>query len=234
MDTTNIFALGLGLLLGLIHFYSEKLKPPEGENRYRVISFAAGISIAYLFLILLPHTYERAGYLKNFVFIFLLLGFVLFHLAEKLIYKHADRKKLAKELKEVHSISFFFYHFMIGIVLYDIVLASPLEGILFFIPIGLHAALSTASLSQIHGDIRESIGIKILLSLSTILGMTFALIVPIPDILDNILVSMIAGLLLYIIVKEFLPEKDLGQPLFFLSGILLFTGFYIFIEFVII
>ena len=124
-----IFALVLGIILGIIHFYSEKLKLPDGANRYRVISFAAGISIAYLFLNLLPHTYEAAAHLKNFVFVFLLLGFVLFHLAEKFIYKHADQKKLARELKEVHSISFFFYYFIIGIVLYDKVLTSQLEGI---------------------------------------------------------------------------------------------------------
>jgi len=230
MNTPNVFALGLGVLLGIIHFYSEKITPPEGSNRYRVISFAAGISISYLFLNLLPHTYEAADHLKNFVFVFLLLGFVLFHLAEKFIYKHADRKKLAKELKEVHSISFFLYYFMIGIVLFDKAQTSLLEGMLLFVPIALHASLSTASLAQIHGDIRESSGTKILLSLSSILGMTFAMLVPIPSIMDNIFVSMIAGILLYIIVKEFLPEKEKGQPMFFLLGVFLFIGFYTFIE----
>ena len=230
MNTANVLALCLGFLLGIIHFYSEKLKPPDGANRYRVISFAAGISIAYLFLSLLPHTYDAARHLKNFIFIFLLLGFVLFHVAEKFIYKHADKKKLAKELKEVHSISFFFYHFLIGIVLYDMVRAHIFEGLLFSVPIALHSALSTASLSQIHGDIRESFGTKILLSSSTILGVIFALFVSIPEFLDNIFVSMIAGILLYIIVKEFLPEKEKGQPMFFFFGILLFIGFYIILE----
>ena len=170
MEIPDFFAFGLGFLLGIIHFFSEKLAPPEGAHRYRVISFAAGISIAYLFLNLLPHTYEAAGHLKNFVFIFLLLGFVLFHLAEKFIYKHADKKKLARELKEIHSISFFLYYFMIGIVLFDKTKISLWEGMLLFIPIALHAALSTVSLSQIHGDIRESSATRILLSLSSILG----------------------------------------------------------------
>jgi zinc transporter ZupT len=59
---------------------------------------------------------------------------------------------------------------------------------------------------------------------------TFALLVPMPSIMDNIFVSMIAGILLYIIVKEFLPEKDKGKPMFFLFGVLLFIGFYTFIE----
>lgn len=114
MNLPNIFALGLGFLLGIIHFYSEKLKPPEGANRFRVISFAAGISIAYLFLDLLPHTYEAAGHLKNFVFVFLLLGFVLFHLAEKLIMlplaPHLYLKSMG--IFERASIQKFFYLFL--------------------------------------------------------------------------------------------------------------------------
>jgi len=44
-------------------------------------------------------------------------------------------------------------------------------------------------------------------------------------LVDNILISLIAGVLLYIIVKEFLPEKKKGQPLFFIFGITLFFAF---------
>ncbi len=104
-------------------------------------------------------------------------------------------------------------------------IVSPIEGILFFIPISLHAALSTVSLFKIHGEIREKFVTKIALSLSTFLGVSLAILVSIPNILDNILVSMIAGILLYVIVKEFLPEKEKGQPMFFVFGILFFCIF---------
>ena len=96
----NGFALGLGILLGIIHYYSEKLKLPEGTKRYRVISFAAGISIAYLFLDLLPHTNEASAHLKNFVFVFLLLGFVIFHLAEKIYTNMQTEKNWPRSLKK--------------------------------------------------------------------------------------------------------------------------------------
>ncbi len=135
MSTANILALALGLILGIIHFFSENLSPPEGERRYRVISFAAGISIAYLFLDLLPHTYQTTTHLKNFVFAFLLLGFVLIHLVEKFIYKHAKERDIAKELKEIHSLVFFGYYFLIGIVLHDKIQPNLLEGILFLVAI---------------------------------------------------------------------------------------------------
>lgn len=93
MLTGHAISLIFGLFLGTIHFYSERFEIPEGPGRYRIISFAAGISIAYLFLVLLPHIYEAAARLHNFIFTFLLLGFVLFHLVEKMIYKHADRER---------------------------------------------------------------------------------------------------------------------------------------------
>lgn len=227
---TELIALSAGLFLGLVHFLSEGLSPKNEAHKYRIISFAAGISIAYLFLNLLPHTYEAASQLKEWVFVFLLLGFTVFHLIEKVTYQHADQDKLARELKEIHSVSFFVYYFLVGIVINDELQADLLNGILFLIPITLHAALSTASLSRIHGEVRESIGIKISLSASSLLGVVFALFVPIPHILDHILISVIAGVLLYIIVKEFLPEKRHGQPLFFIMGMVLFLGTYFLIN----
>jgi len=71
--------------------------------------------------------------------------------------------------------------------------------------------------------------IKIALSLYTTLGVIFAILIQVPAVLNNILISFIAGILLYIIVKEFLPEKNEGQPIFFIIGLALFFVFYIFI-----
>lgn len=71
--------------------------------------------------------------------------------------------------------------------------------------------------------------IKIALLLSTLLGVIFAILIQVPAVLNNILISFIAGILLYIIVKEFLPEKNEGQPIFFIIGPVLFFVFYVFI-----
>jgi zinc transporter ZupT len=229
MNEVKLFSIGLGLLLGGIHFFSDKFKPEEGEKHYRIFSFAAGISIAYLFLDLLPHTYEAATLLKNSVFIFLLLGFALFHLSEKYLYQHiVEGRSASTELQKLHAIAFFIYYFMVGLVLCEKAHSGYLEGILFLIPVGLHAALSTASLSEIHGDFKESLGQKIILSSSCLLGVIVALIMPLPAEVNNILVSFIAGIFLYIFVKEFLPEKKKGQPMYFVIGVLLFFIFFLF------
>lgn len=70
---------------------------------------------------------------------------------------------------------------------------------------------------------------KIALSLSTLLGVIFAILIPVPAVLNNILIIFIAGILLYIIVKEFLRGKKKGQPLFFVIGLVLFVVLYLFI-----
>jgi zinc transporter ZupT len=225
MGTSEFIAIATGIILGALHYFSENLELAAEPKRFRIISFGAGISIAYLFLHLLPHTYEAAIHLEEWVFLFLLLGFALFHLSEKYVYQHIRQEKRAKELKEIHSIIFFVYHFTVGIVIADLFQAEILEGFLFVIPVALHVGVSTISLSKIHGEIRESVFIKVILSLSTLLGVVFALLIHIPDIVNNILVSFIAGVLLYIIVKEFLPEKEKGKPLFFIFGLLLFCVF---------
>ncbi|MFC2165869.1 hypothetical protein ACFLT2_12850 [Acidobacteriota bacterium] len=227
----KLISLALGFLLGLVHFYSEKFKPEQGPKHYRIFSFAAGISIAYLFLDLLPHTYEAATHLKNSVFIFLLLGFALIHLFHKYIFQHTEEEKpVLTKLHTLHSVFFFLYYFMVGLVLCEKVHASYLEAVLFMIPVTLHAGLSTASLSEIHGEYREVFWIKLTLSLSPLLGVLFSFLFPPPQVITNILVSFIAGTLLYIFVKEFLPEERKGQPVFFVIGITIFFIFYVLIN----
>lgn len=110
---TIIFSLILGFFLGFVHFIGEGLKLPEGSRHYHIISFASGISISYLFLDLLPHTYDAAGVLLAFT-------------------------------------------------------------------------------------------------------------VPLPLMLQSVTISGISGVLLYVFVKEFLPEKEKGQPIFFILGLIVF------------
>jgi len=224
MGSVGVVSVGFGLLLALVHFFSENMSPAKGPTRFRVISFAAGISIAYLFLDLLPHTYEAAHNLRQWVFLFLLIGFSGFHLAEKYIYQHADRQVLAKELKEVHSVAFFAYHFFVGVALESKVREGIAEGVFFLVPVVLHSFLSGASMSSIHGEVRENLPTKILLSLSTLMGLVIALLLGVRPIVSNILISVIAGILLYVIVREFLPEKEEGRPLYFILGLTAFIA----------
>jgi zinc transporter ZupT len=223
VNEAAISALVSGVILAVIHLASERVEPRHVATRWRLISFAAGISIAYLFLHLLPETYKAADHISGWVFVFLLVGFTVFHLIEKYVYRHAERERLVEELKEIHSVSFLVYHFVVGVALTGKFEESMLEGVLFLVPVAFHSGLSTASLSGIHDDMRERTPLRVLLSLSTLLGVIFAVFVRIPPVLELSLVSFVAGVLLYIIVREFLPQKEKGEPAYFVLGLLVFA-----------
>jgi hypothetical protein len=222
MSQPEVTSLALALLLGIVHFLGEGLKIPEGTKHYRLISFAAGISIGYLFLDLLPHAYDAAEHLQSSVFLFLLLGFATVHLVEKYFYQHGKKTDLYHNFKLIHSTTFFLYYFLVGCVLVEITHTSILEGLLFVLPVMFHAGLSSASLSEIHGHFLPNTRERILLSLAAPLGVLLTFFFPLPQTMHNITISTIAGILLYVFIKEFLPEREKGQPLFFILGLILF------------
>jgi len=221
----SLTALGFAVVLGVVHFFSEQIRLPEGKPRWRIISLGAGICIGYLILHLLPETYQEAAFLKQWVFLALLAGFAFTHLAEKYAYKHAKRAKLVHELKIIRLVVFFLYYIVVGISLADKVETGILDGVMFLVPIAIHTALSTSALARIHGRVKESIAVKLLMSVSSLLGVALAIIVPIPPIVDSFLTSFIAGVLLYVFVKEFLPEERKGEPFFFILGIIIFLAY---------
>lgn len=222
MNQPQLVSLGLALALGIVHYLGEGLKIPEGIKHYPLISFAAGVSVSYLFLDLLPYTYKAAAHMESSVFLFLLLGFATVHLVEKYFYQHGKKTKLHHNFKIVHSVTFFLYYFLVGCVLVELTQDSILEGTLFVFPVMLHAGLSSASLSEIHGRFSQNTRERILLALAAPAGVLVTFVFPLPLSMHNITISAIAGILLYVFVKEFLPEREKGQPIFFILGLILF------------
>lgn len=212
----------LSLVLGIVHYFSEKIYSLISAQRIKIISFAAGISITYLFLVLFPELYYAVEHLQKLLFIYLLLGFASFHLIEKFIYKYARKRDLKRELKEAHSIAFFIYYFLIGIILVNFVKINILAGVLFFIPIFFHTAFTPVSLSGIHQKVRENRLAKLILSGSAFFGVILAKNILIPQKIYHALLGFVVGILLYVIVRELIPRKKKGEPLFFVLGIILY------------
>jgi hypothetical protein len=93
---------GLAFGLALVFFYIDFTH--KGPKLQR--SFLAGVSMSYFFLVVLPEISvnlpEIPHHLENFRFLFILLGFIFVHFAEKLIFKTAEQEhfRRAKELDE--------------------------------------------------------------------------------------------------------------------------------------
>ncbi len=220
-----------GILLGIAHFVSDRI---ASHKRYQIEirSLAAGISLTYLLIYLLPELYGGALEIKRLLILFVLLGAVSFHLIEKWFYQHHKKEKLFFELKALHAIFFFLYHFVIGIVLVAITAINNIAGLLFFIPILFYTAASQVSLSRLHAHLTEKLIVRFILSTSTLFGIMLAILLTIPNQVYFSLLAFVAGALLYNVMVDVIPKEQDGSVLFFLLGtiaylilIIIFGGF---------
>lgn len=217
------FGILLCLLLGAIHYFSNEICGFLSSRRQRLASFGAGISVAYLFLRLLPKLYAGAGDLES-AFLPVLAGFTVFHLAEVYVYQHASRQERLEDIKETHSAAFFLYHFVMGALLVSISTASPSDGLLFFVPLVLQTALSDVSLGRVHSDITDRVPMKIILSSSTLTGGLAEYNALIGPEAYHALVGFVVGSMIYIVIRDSMPREKAEKTKYFLSGVALYAA----------
>ncbi|MBN2043340.1 MAG: hypothetical protein JW754_06070 [Candidatus Aenigmarchaeota archaeon] len=216
-------ALLFGVFIALAHFFSEKFLDVIEEKRKKVMSFVAGISLTYVFLLLMPEIYNFGGILDRYILFLLLVGFAGFHIIEKHIYQHEKKEKLHEQLKLVHSVTFFFYHFLIGFILLNLMKDNVVVGVMFLIPIFFHSVMSGASLKGIHVSIRERMMLKIMLSCSTLLGVVIGYVFFVPMFLIDSMLGFVVGAFLYIVIRDSLPRETKGDAIYFISGLVVYT-----------
>ena len=215
----------LALLLGLAQYYSEDLLK-KFRDYQQVISFAAGISVAYLFLELLPQFFNRVMQASRELFLFVLLGFTIINITEKVIRKY-HTKNMKKELHYFHAINAYFYHFVIGIVMVEVGQFGPLNEVLFFFPILIHFAVSSAVEQHLHpylmAKFEKKLWFKILFASSTLFGALIAIFIPIKPLIVYALFGFMLGTLMYIVIREAIPYKREGYPAYFMWGVFVYT-----------
>ena len=205
--------LGLGLLLSSLIDY---------RNKNKVVSFAAGLLIAHLFLQLYPLLLRENKYIEELVFFFVLLGFLLFFLLGKFVYSHPKTRIIAKEIGLFHAFGIFLYYLLIGMGLTTLLNLSLISGILFFIPIFLYSIFGEISLFHVHPDFKEGLFVKLLFFSSGLIGVIAAKLVFISFLISFCVLGFLIGCSTFLAVKEHAKESEHYVLLFF-SGVALYT-----------
>lgn len=214
-------ALGyiLALALSIIDFFTEGLFSKPSPNKMKFISFSAGVSVSYIFLIMLPEIYIEGVSINRLLFLAVLFGFGIFHIIEKYIRQNFTGPELRKEHRFVHSATSFIYFFVVGFILVKITEANIVDSTLLFIPIALHIiidSLPRRSTKKYH--------LRVLHASSAFLGAIAAGFIDIGAAGNTALLGFVGGGLLYMVVRESLPRGREGKPLYFVMGLLLFTA----------
>jgi zinc transporter ZupT len=216
-EVQTTLLLVVAIIISVVHYLSDKVSGFMEKHHYKLLSFNGGLFLALILLILLPEVTAFSDSVS--VYFLMLMGFVIFHLAGKFLYQHVKNKQeMLGELKVLHEVGFFLDHFMLGFVLVTAVDIDPTLGFVIAIPIFLHTFSSSISMQHIHESARTGTN-KIILSLSTLLGVIVALVLKVEENIQGAILALLLGMLLYIGIRDFIPREEKGSPVLFLVGV---------------
>jgi hypothetical protein len=221
----EIASLATVVALAAVHFFAGTTAALQHRWRSRALSAAAGISVCYIFLELLPDLggqqtlIESAGFfpaLEHHAYILAMVGLTVFFAVETIARKSRHRN-LDSGTSEVTGdrafwfsvVSFFVLNASIG---YSV--ASPgdeaVEPLwLFALAMGLHFLANDCSLVEFHGERYERFGRWLLIGgllAGWMVGMVPRFEIP-PEALALVL-AFIAGSTILNVLRNELPDTD--------------------------
>ena len=215
----EIELLVIPLFLSLVHIVGIYGNYYFHRGLEYVRSFAAGFSVAYVFLILLPELTLLSARANIDTALFSLIGFVIFHEAHKSVFKHKSAIVRLRVVDEIHLITVGVYSFLITFFLSEIVREDLVGGVIVGVIVAAHFLLSEISQAQTGSHKKHTYKLPIMIA-STFLGG----IVVATDIAGAAttatLFALTAGALVYIAIREEIPQKERGKPFYFLIGTL--------------
>ena len=225
VDLTIVIIIIIAVVMGLTDFFGHKISGLIGGHRDAVLSFSAGLLISLLFLILVPDVISNGA--PEFLFLFMLVGFLLMHLAEKYIYKHVMHKQeLLEDLKIVHIIGFGLDNFLIGFIIAALIELDFSVIITLSVPLFLQMLTSSISLDSIDTRLNDKYS-KIVLSVLPIVGAILGIVLELEYLLTNYILAFVLGILFYMIVRDVLPQGRKGSAVLFISGNLVTIFFWL-------
>lgn len=224
-----------------IHLFSRYLPFLESVPRSRLLSAAGGISVAYVFIHLLPELNKHnqvldksieSGALKffeNHTYIVAMIGLAIFYGLERMV-KISKKKQQEKYNKDraskgvfwVHIASFFLYNSLIGYLLLHGE-QETLKGLVFyFIALAVHFITGDHALREAHQELYDVIG-RWLLAVAILGGWVIGITWKVNENIIAVLFALLAGGVILNVMKEELPEERESNFWAFAAGMAGYT-----------
>ncbi len=217
---TALLAVGLAL----VHLFSGELRFLDVMPRSRWLSAASGISVAYVFVHLLPDLAEEQetireavgegfSFLEYHVYLVALVGLAVFYGLERAA--KASRRRRRNAGKEdateagvfwLHVASFSAYNALIGYLLLHQETPGFQSLFLFAFALGLHFVVNDYGLRKDHKGAYDRVG-RWILAASILVGWGIGVFGEISEAALAVLFAFLAGGIVLNVLKEELPEK---------------------------
>lgn len=213
MSATTILSLCGVLFVATIHATSGLLHRGAGA-RPRWLSAASGLSVAYVFVHLLPELGETQAHwleershrplpwLESQIYVVALIG-VLLALALERTTAGRERPRFW-----LHVGSFAFYNLLVGGLALRIAGVLPL--ILAVIAFGAHLLVNDHALARRYGERYRRVG-RWVLSAAIVAGWVIAVAWDVPTTASASLLGLLSGGIIINVVKEELPEERVSH-----------------------
>lgn len=210
-------------VLAAVHAVSPRMRFLDSLPRSRWLSAAGGISIAYVFVHLLPELSERQSEAfegeqrvvaaETELFVVALIGLLAFYGLERLVSRHQDGKTEGRDAQRagagvfwLHIASFALYNALIGYLL-----AHREEGglgslLTYTFAMAVHFVVNDRGLYQHHKDRYLHVG-RWMVSAAALIGLGVGLLTEIGEIYLSLLFAFLAGGVVLNVLKEELPEE---------------------------
>jgi hypothetical protein len=232
MEVPLIIALLGCIALSVFKYYESKICVICHKQGKKVISFLVGATIITIFVELLDDVYLSVHSTNNLLILFLPFAFMILMLVERHIYRHRSKELMHKELKKMIKVLSFSSGFMIGLIsVYDLktTITTQIIFILFLLAFDFIRELSIHMIEGEHKvrTIPQKIK-KVFYALSPVYGFTLAYFVAMPPYLKTSILSLFAGSMIYVLVKEVVVTREEKiQPPQFVAGALVMVAIFL-------
>jgi hypothetical protein len=238
----SILAGALAVGLAAVHLFGRRLRFLDGLPRSRWLSFSGGVSVAYVFVHLLPeigamgaHIGEQPigiGFLERHVYLVALAGFLVYYGVERMAKTGAsevgadegDETSETGETGEasgeaegvfwLHVGSFAAYNLLVGYLLVHREESGVASLVSFGVAMALHFLVNDWGLYHHHGDAYHRWG-RWLLAGAVLGGTAGGLLTHVdPGVLAALFAFLAGGVILNVIKEEVPAERESRFPAF--------------------
>jgi hypothetical protein len=222
------------LLLAGVYLWGDRHLPREQKYPRRWLSMAAGASMAYVFLDVLPELGARhrafleavgeVSFAEHRIYALALVGFVVLYALDEMVQAARGGEDGTGEKQEtkipifwIHIGGFALYGGVIGDALVSRGEAGMLKLWLYVAAMAFHLLVITSSLAREHGKLYHAQG-RWVLAASMLAGWVLAALAPLPEVAMARLFAFVAGGVLMTSANEELPREKGGRFGWFTLG----------------
>ncbi|WP_372910727.1 hypothetical protein [Salinigranum sp.] len=237
--TTILIAGGLAA----VHLFAGKLRFLAVVPRSQYLSMAGGVSVAYVFVHLLPEISERQSELavdagapaatELPLFLVALFGFTVFYGLEQFVVQSrrtAEGRQVVSAFETnasalafwLHVSSFALYNALVGYLSLHREESGLAAAALYFVAMALHFVVNDHGLREHHREAYVHLG-RWILALAVVGGVLAGVLVDVPELALGYLLAFLGGSVVLNAIKEELPEERRSSFGAFGAGVVAYT-----------